>query len=460
MSNHKFYTSLAIFLLFLGILIQAQLIFQNNIIKNFDNEETTSIRNSAPIYPGMTAIEWELLECPGDDRHIIMYIPDTYDPDVPSAVVWALHAMLQHIDETQLFIYTGYIQGSQCSQLATYGNAIVIVPQGYNSPMPINPYGWDSANPNPDNEDVEFYRWFIEDYLVNNEVGDFGILNINPRRIYIGGYSMGGMINTCAGKIRDGLHYAAMYHLAGGKYFDEPFNVSRKYPAHVVIGADDTMSGESTQTLLNTYITENHPYYYQEYPGITHMDVMDTTIIDPFHSPKTYFEDCWDWLIQWALNEEAKLLNGNVEEFGDYHKFSVIWKDADNDNPTYKMVVNVDGVEYSMEKEDPNDLDNNDGCLYTCMVSSSVLGDGIHYYYFEGMERDQYGPYSIIEAGQGPYDISIAKTNIAKLIKEQRQEKHLSLNQLAKLSGVSLSHLGRIEQGYRRPSTRILQKIA
>ena len=36
----------------------------------------------------------------------------------------------------------------------------------------------------------------------------------------------------------------------------------------------------------------------------------------------------------------------------------------------------------------------------------------------------------------------------------------LSLNQLSRLSGVSVAHLGRIEQGLRQPSTRTLQKIA
>ncbi len=36
----------------------------------------------------------------------------------------------------------------------------------------------------------------------------------------------------------------------------------------------------------------------------------------------------------------------------------------------------------------------------------------------------------------------------------------LSLRQLSELSGVSAAHLGRIEQGLRRPSTRTLQKIA
>jgi len=53
-----------------------------------------------------------------------------------------------------------------------------------------------------------------------------------------------------------------------------------------------------------------------------------------------------------------------------------------------------------------------------------------------------------------------AKPSIAKIIKEQRKSIRLSLNQLARLSGVSLSHLGRIEQGLRQPSTRTLQKIA
>ncbi len=52
------------------------------------------------------------------------------------------------------------------------------------------------------------------------------------------------------------------------------------------------------------------------------------------------------------------------------------------------------------------------------------------------------------------------KIRIGTIIKEQRKSIALSLNQLSRLSGVSVSHLGRIEQGLRRPSTRTLQKIA
>ncbi len=52
------------------------------------------------------------------------------------------------------------------------------------------------------------------------------------------------------------------------------------------------------------------------------------------------------------------------------------------------------------------------------------------------------------------------KQNVGKIIKEQRKNLFLSLNQLSKLSHVSVAHLGRIEQGSRHPSTRTLQKIA
>lgn len=52
------------------------------------------------------------------------------------------------------------------------------------------------------------------------------------------------------------------------------------------------------------------------------------------------------------------------------------------------------------------------------------------------------------------------KPNITKIIREQRKKMSLSLVQLSKISGVSISHLSRVEQGNRRPSIRTLEKIA
>jgi len=50
--------------------------------------------------------------------------------------------------------------------------------------------------------------------------------------------------------------------------------------------------------------------------------------------------------------------------------------------------------------------------------------------------------------------------NLGRILKQQRIAIPLTLQELATTSGVSSSHLGRIERGERFPSARILRKIA
>jgi len=50
--------------------------------------------------------------------------------------------------------------------------------------------------------------------------------------------------------------------------------------------------------------------------------------------------------------------------------------------------------------------------------------------------------------------------NLGRIIRQQRVTVPLTLQQLAAMSGVSASHLGRIEKGDRFPSASILRKIA
>jgi len=50
--------------------------------------------------------------------------------------------------------------------------------------------------------------------------------------------------------------------------------------------------------------------------------------------------------------------------------------------------------------------------------------------------------------------------DLGKILKQQRITISLTLQELASESGVSSSHLGRIERGERFPSARILRKIA
>ncbi len=53
-----------------------------------------------------------------------------------------------------------------------------------------------------------------------------------------------------------------------------------------------------------------------------------------------------------------------------------------------------------------------------------------------------------------------SKTNLGRIIKQQRVMVPLTLKELADMAGISSSHLGRIERGERFPSGRILRKIA
>jgi len=51
-------------------------------------------------------------------------------------------------------------------------------------------------------------------------------------------------------------------------------------------------------------------------------------------------------------------------------------------------------------------------------------------------------------------------TGTGAFIREQREQAHVSLRQLAKLAGVSNPYLSQIERGLRKPSADILAQIA
>ncbi|NQT31030.1 MAG: helix-turn-helix transcriptional regulator [Deltaproteobacteria bacterium] len=53
-----------------------------------------------------------------------------------------------------------------------------------------------------------------------------------------------------------------------------------------------------------------------------------------------------------------------------------------------------------------------------------------------------------------------ARTNLGRILKQQRVSLPLTLRDLSSMAGVSASHLGRIERGERFPSGSVLRKIA
>jgi transcriptional regulator with XRE-family HTH domain len=58
------------------------------------------------------------------------------------------------------------------------------------------------------------------------------------------------------------------------------------------------------------------------------------------------------------------------------------------------------------------------------------------------------------------YNPDMESNHLGGIIKQQRISLSLTLQELASRSGVSASHLGRIERGERFPSAHILQRIA
>jgi len=57
-------------------------------------------------------------------------------------------------------------------------------------------------------------------------------------------------------------------------------------------------------------------------------------------------------------------------------------------------------------------------------------------------------------------EMTAVNNNLGRIIKQQRILAQMTLRELATRSGVSASHLGRVEMGERFPSAHILQKVA
>ena len=56
--------------------------------------------------------------------------------------------------------------------------------------------------------------------------------------------------------------------------------------------------------------------------------------------------------------------------------------------------------------------------------------------------------------------MTTVNNNLGRIIKQQRALAQMTLRDLATRSGISASHLGRVEMGERFPSAHILQKVA
>lgn len=63
-------------------------------------------------------------------------------------------------------------------------------------------------------------------------------------------------------------------------------------------------------------------------------------------------------------------------------------------------------------------------------------------------------------ANYNSFTMEEARTDLGRILKQQRVSLPLTLRDLSSMSGVSASHLGRIERGERFPSGSVLRRIA
>ena len=63
-------------------------------------------------------------------------------------------------------------------------------------------------------------------------------------------------------------------------------------------------------------------------------------------------------------------------------------------------------------------------------------------------------------ANYNSFTMEEARTDLGRILKQQRVSLPLTLRELSSMAGVSASHLGRIERGERFPSGSVLRRIA
>lgn len=158
----------------------------------------------------------------GVERKFLLHVPDTYDPSIPSPLVISIHGFSswpQNLMET-----------SRWNDLADREGFIVVYPSGTGFPkrwrLPVNMMGIPGSE-----EDVAFLTTLI-DSLENQ-------YNIDPRRVYINGFSNGAGMTVVMG-CRLAERIAAVGGVAGAYVFPlESCNQSRLVPMIAFHGTAD-----------------------------------------------------------------------------------------------------------------------------------------------------------------------------------------------------------------------------
>lgn len=176
-----------------------------------------------------------------------LVVPEGLDPAKPVPLVFVFHGL----GDTFITRYSGF------EELATKKGFIVVFPNGVNRQ-------WD-LRAAEENRDLRFF-----DALLERIASKY---NVDLRRVYATGMSMGGFFSNLLASKRSERIAAIAPHSGGlGVLAIRGIKAGRKYPVMIVQGAADPLVRvEQGRSSRDAYLKEGHAVEYVEIKDLAHI---------------------------------------------------------------------------------------------------------------------------------------------------------------------------------------------
>ncbi|MDE6695346.1 MAG: dienelactone hydrolase family protein [Muribaculaceae bacterium] len=281
------------------------------------------------------ATTWEKIKVNGVNRDIKVHVPK--DTPSGSALVIACHGMNQSAD--------WHDSNSRWTDVSDTAKFVLVFPEGIDK-------GWDISG----NRDVDLVLAIIDEMEKKH--------NINTGRVYLTGFSMGGMFTYhCANRISDKI--AAFVPVSGYPMWDKSAYSSRPVPImHVHGTGDDVCVFSGVQPTLDNWIKRNGCNTVEKliapYPegnrnqgakmhiwgdGLDGVEVRLLEFKDKGHWQSEDANFCltsieaWNFMNRWSLGPDAPKVSSVEPESGSFDL------PLDGMEITLNFDMNVDGSE-------------------------------------------------------------------------------------------------------------------
>lgn len=281
------------------------------------------------------ATTWEKIKVNGVNRDIKVHVPN--DTPSGSALVIACHGMNQSAD--------WHDSNSRWTDVSDTAKFVLVFPEGIDK-------GWDISG----NRDVDLVLAIIDEMEKKH--------NINTGRVYLTGFSMGGMFTYhCANRISDKI--AAFVPVSGYPMWDKSAYSSRPVPImHVHGTGDDVCVFSGVQPTLDNWIKRNECNTVEKliapYPegnrnqgakmhiwgdGLDGVEVRLLEFKDKGHWQSEDANLCltsieaWNFMNRWSLGPDAPKVSSVEPESGSFDL------PLDGMEITLNFDMNVDGSE-------------------------------------------------------------------------------------------------------------------